>query len=583
MKFHNVISGILVLMLMFASTFVFDATAQRKDKKHQQKEELNDFKIKERKAAFMEANKQKVLGNFAEAAELYHKSLLIDPEHDASMYELARIYQRQNRVDDAIILVENAISINKTNNWYYLLLADLYKQNRQYEKVVEVVERLTITFPDRIEYRYDLALTYVIMDDYKKAIDTYNQIENIIGISEDISLKKRNLWMNLGKPAKAVNEIEKLVEAYPYSSRYLQILAENYVGMDDYDKALTCYKKVVELAPDDPYIHIALSDLYRQSGDDEKAYRELKLGYANPELSLDTKIQILITYYSVDQIFNAKKDQALELAEILIATHPDDPRPMSLYGDLLYRIGKLDQALEVMNKVLQIDDSNYGVWEQKMFIENELRKNEQLIKTSERVSELFPMQPLPYLFNGFANYQQKHYDDARKAMETGAKLVVGNDILLAQFYSTLGDIYNQLKDHAKSDDYYDKALLITPDDAHILNNYSYYLSLRNTNLEKAKLMAAKANEITPDSPSFMDTYGWVLYQLEDYEEAALWIKKALDHPEKDSAVLLEHYGDVMFKLGRKYEAVQYWQKAFDTGEEASEFLEQKIKDQKLHE
>jgi len=568
---------------MFASTFVFDATAQRKDKKHQQKEELNDFKIKERKAAFMEANKQKVLGNFAEAAELYHKSLLIDPEHDASMYELARIYQRQNRVDDAIILVENAISINKTNNWYYLLLADLYKQNRQYEKVVEVVERLTITFPDRIEYRYDLALTYVIMDDYKKAIDTYNQIENIIGISEDISLKKRNLWMNLGKPAKAVNEIEKLVEAYPYSSRYLQILAENYVGMDDYDKALTCYKKVVELAPDDPYIHIALSDLYRQSGDDEKAYRELKLGYANPELSLDTKIQILITYYSVDQIFNAKKDQALELAEILIATHPDDPRPMSLYGDLLYRIGKLDQALEVMNKVLQIDDSNYGVWEQKMFIENELRKNEQLIKTSERVSELFPMQPLPYLFNGFANYQQKHYDDARKAMETGAKLVVGNDILLAQFYSTLGDIYNQLKDHAKSDDYYDKALLITPDDAHILNNYSYYLSLRNTNLEKAKLMAAKANEITPDSPSFMDTYGWVLYQLEDYEEAALWIKKALDHPEKDSAVLLEHYGDVMFKLGRKYEAVQYWQKAFDTGEEASEFLEQKIKDQKLHE
>jgi Tfp pilus assembly protein PilF len=193
------------------------------------------------------------------------------------------------------------------------------------------------------------------------------------------------------------------------------------------------------------------------------------------------------------------------------------------------------------------------------------------------------MQPLPYLFNGFANYQKKNYETARKSLETGSNLVVDNNLMLAQFYSTLGDICNQLKDHKKSDEYYDKALKIKPDDAYVLNNYSYYLSLRNKDLEKARDMARRANELQPDNASFQDTYGWVLYMLGNYTEAEVWIKKALDHPENDSAVLLEHYGDALYKLGRKDEALEYWQKAKQVGGEASEFLDKKISEKKLYE
>lgn len=585
MKIKQVFSVVIILFLLISPSFNGETMAQKRSKKDKEPETeaLNDFKTKQRKAAFMEANKQKILGDYTAAATNYQKALKIDPNHDASMYELARIYQRQNRSDDAILLVEKAILVNENISWYYLLLADLYKQNRQFDNMVEVFEKLTSKFPMKIEYRYDLALTYIIMGDYKNAIDTYNEIEEIIGVSEDISLKKRNLWNNLSKSGKALDEIEKLVDAYPYNSRYLQILAESYVNLGDYDNALKTYLKVLDAAPDDPYIHISLSDLYRQTGDDEMAYQELKQGFANPELNLDTKIQIFISYYSFDQIFNDESGQAIELAEILNTTHPGDPRSMSLYGDLLYRSGKLAEALEIIDQVLELDASNYGVWEQKMFIENELNKDEQLIETSLKVSELFPMQPLPYLFRGFANYQVKRYEDAKDALEAGSKLVVGNDLLKVQFFSTLGDIYNQLEDFEKSDAYYDQALAISPDDAYILNNYSYYLALRNDKLEKAKQMASKAVEVDPNSSSFMDTYGWVLYRLGEYEAAEIWVKKSLDYPEGDGAVVLEHYGDILYKLGRKDEALTYWQKALDTGDEASEFLEKKVKDQTLYE
>lgn len=575
----NTIKNNIIPILVFFSILFAGPTLMAQAKR----DSLNEFQSKELKLAFIEGNKQKILENWEEAEASFNKALKIDPKHDASMYELARIYQRQGRIDDAILLMEDAITIDPNNDWYYMLLADLYRQSRNYEKVADVFKRLSEINPEKMDYRYDLAGIYTIMGEYKEAIAVYDEIEDVIGITEEVSLKKRNLWTNLDNPRKAMDEVEALVEAHPYNTRYLQILAEFYVNKEDYDKALEMYQKVVELDPEDPYIHISLSDLYRKKGNEEKAHEELKLGFANPDLNLESKIQIMITYYTFDQLFNEKKDQAIELAGILNEAHPGDPRSMSLYGDLLYRSGELEKAHEIIKDVLEIDESNYGVWEQKMFIENELQMNQQLAETSKNASELFPMQPLPYLFNGFANYQQKNYEDARKSLETGSKLVVGNDRLQAQFYSTLGDIYNQLGDHEKSDEYYDKALILTPNDEYVLNNYSYYLSLRGINLEKAREMAKRANDIASDNPSFMDTYGWVLYKLGEYAEAEKWVKKAIDHPEDNGAVLLEHYGDILYKLGRVEEAVDYWQKAREAGGETSEYLDQKIQDQKLYE
>ena len=52
-----------------------------------------------------------------------------------------------------------------------------------------------------------------------------------------------------------------------------------------------------------------------------------------------------------------------------------------------------------------------------------------------------------------------------------------------------------------------------------LNNYAYYLSLRNDRLEKAAQMSLRSNELAPGQPSFQDTYAWVLYQQGKYAEA----------------------------------------------------------------
>jgi tetratricopeptide (TPR) repeat protein len=348
-----------------------------------------------------------------------------------------------------------------------------------------------------------------------------------------------------------------------------------------YDQALELYNQILQTDPENPYINISLSDYYRKQGDRVKALEYLKAGFANPNLDIDTKVSIMLAYYSVTEFYSSYKGEAFELASILVNTHPNDPKAHSIYADFLMQDKRYEEARQSFRKVISIDSTKYLIWEQLLFAEAELGDHRAMADESKRALELFPDQPMLYMFAGAAAFQLKDYEAAAKYFKNGANFVVMNDKMLAQFYSYLGDTYFQLHDHEQSDAAYEKVLKIEPANVLVLNNYAYYLSLRGVNLEKAEQMAKKAVEIEPDNSSYLDTYGWVLFKLGRYEEARSWIAKAMEKGE-ESAVVVEHYGDVLWKLNDKKEAVKYWEKAREAGE-GSELLEKKVQDKTYYE
>ena len=216
-----------------------------------------------------------------------------------------------------------------------------------------------------------------------------------------------------------------------------------------------------------------------------------------------------------------------------------------------------------------------------LVIDAELMDSESMLKESKIAIDLFPTQPIPYLLNGMANTQLNKHDEAIEVLIQGINYVVKNDLLLSQFYSNLGDTYNKVKNYKASDESYEKALELDPQNVYVLNNYSYYLSFRKEKLERAETMSKKSNEIDPKNSSFQDTYGWVLYQSGKYSEAKKWIEKAIESGGKN-AVILEHYGDILYQLGDIENAHLQWIEAKQKGT-GSEFLEKKITDKKLYE
>jgi len=574
---------IFILSILIILSHPFRVSAQKKHDKDKvaQKEEPGRRSMAAT-ATFIEAGKAKMLGDLKTASTLYNTCILADPNNDAAYYELASIFLAQNDPSSALLLSEKAYELDEHNAWYGLQLLEVYRQLNKYSEAVKLAQHLVKEHPENPDFLFELADAYLIQDKFGEAIKIYDEIESQMGISEEISIQKQKIYIAQKKPLKAAAELEKLADAFPDNSRYLALLAEMYMAAKMPEQALSAYQRLAQVDPSNPYIHISLSDYYRQLGDKKRSYDELKLGFANPSLDIDTKIRVMLAYYSLSEIYEGMKDEAIELAKILISTHPKDPKSHSMFADFLVRDNKLEEARNEFRVVISLDSSKYVVWESVLQIDAQLADYTALKSESERTIELFPLQPLPYLLNGAAYSQMKKYQDAVNIYNTGLKLVTENDQLLSQFYAYLGDAYNALKDNDASDQAYDHSLLLNPNDPYVLNNYAYFLALRGKNLDKAETMAKKSTESDPKNPSNIDTYAWVLYKLGKYETAETEILKALELQEKADPTMLEHYGDILYKLGKTDKAFEYWQKAATAGE-GSEFLNKKIKEKTLYE
>ena len=531
---------------------------------------------------FFNAAREKILGNYDSTETLLLQALRLDPNSAATLYELANIYGYKNNKKQALYYSRKAAMLEPKNSWYQLLYIDCLKENKMANEVINVYQKLVKEYPDHIDYYYELANAYIYTNKAADAIKIYDKIESLIGVAEEASMQKLKIYKALNNFEKAVGEVQKLIKTFPKESKYYGILGELYQGKGQSEKALAAYNDLIKIDAENPYVHLSLADYYRSIKKNEKAFNEIKIAFKSHDLNIDTKVKILLSYYSITETYTELKADADSLCKIIVEVHQDEAKAFSIYGDFLYRDKKIEEARTQYRKALDLDKSKYAIWNQLLIIESELNDYAAMEKESAEAMELFPNLALPYFFNGASNIQMKKYNEAIKSLNEGLEFVYDNESILAQFYANIGDANNQLKNYAASDSAYNKALEIEPNSVYVLNNYAYYLSLRNNNLEKAEAMSKKSNDISPNNNSYQDTYGWILYQMKKYNDAKIWIGKALENGGRKNGTLLEHYGDVLFKLGETEEALKYWIDAKKAGG-TTELIEKKITDKKLYE
>ena len=558
-------------------------TIQSASKSKTSPRKLSDSQQADILYTFYNANKEKIIGNLANSASLFADVIRKDPSNAAAMYELAGIYLEQGKNSDALFYSRSAYQLDPKNEWYALQLSQALQKNGKFAESAQVLDQLVKDYPDRADFYYELASVSILANKPQDAIKAYDRLEEKIGVTKDVSVQKQRIYQRMGKNEKAVAELQKYLLVFPTDAQAYGMLAELYQSIGDNQKALETFNKVKEIDPDNPFTHLSLANYYRNIGEKEKSIDELKLAFGNKNLDLDTKISILSSYDALVDIHPEMLEQALDMCRIMIEAHPTDARVHIVYGDFLTRATQYEKAREEFRKAQQLGSQEFAVVQQLLFLDSQLSDWDALLSESEEALTDYPDQPVVYYFKGAALSQKKKYEDAIAAYKTGVKMVVDNKNLEAQFYAGLGDAYNELKDYARSDSSYEKALAANPKDAYVMNNYSYYLSLRGDRLEKAEELSKRSNELVPNTSSFEDTYGWILYRTGKYADAKTWIEKSLSHGSDKSAVVLEHFGDVLYKLGDAAKALEYWKKAKDTGEPGSEFLERKINEKKLFE
>ena len=263
-----------------------------------------------------------------------------------------------------------------------------------------------------------------------------------------------------------------------------------------------------------------------------------------------------------------KMADALRTVRQLRARNSEDFGLLRTEASILTDSGRVDEAVALVKPLIGKNNAANA-------------KNGGVVKTDENAFVISsPM------FDDFTNYlfisslysQAKRGREAIEAANQALTAAGANEerrqiakLALATAQQTTGDF-------ASAETTLRELLRQTPGNPIALNNLGYFLAERNTKLEEALSLIARAVKIDATNPSYLDSLGWAYFKLGQLEQAEKYLKEAA-RIDASSATIQEHLGDVFEKLGKLEQAKSSWQKSLTlTGEaEQTARLKSKLK------
>ncbi len=520
---------------------------------------------------FMEALRLKQKGDYDAAFEMFNHCLDINPRGAATLYELSKFFMFMNQPEKGEENLKKAVEISPDNYWYKQTLAAYYQSKGYFPKAIYVYEDMASQFPTRLEPLMSLVDLYNRTKDFEQVINTLNRLENLDGKSEQISMEKFRMYLNMGNDKQAFTEIENLAKEYPYDMRYLTILGDVYLNNNKEDKAFETYQKVLEKEPGYAPAMLSLASYYEKTGNDSLYNAQINSVILNEDVDSDTKMNIMRQLIMKSEQTDKDSTKIAAMFNSLLKTKQENA-DLSMLGAQYLLTKKMDKdAIPVLNKVLEIDPENTPARLQLLNFALRNQDMNEVINLCKMALEYTPDVLEYYYYLGLAYHQKDKTDEALEVFKKGINQVTpsSNKDIVSDFYAILGDLYHIKKMNKDAYAAYDSALVYKDDNIGALNNYAYYLSEEGINLDKAEEMSYRTVKAEPSNGTYLDTYAWILFEKKKYAEARIYIDQALKNDGDKSSVVVEHAGDIYYMSGNRDQAMEYWKLALKLAQEGN--------------
>ena len=499
--------------------------------------------------------------NFAQSRTLLQTLSKAAPDNDAVWYYLGLDEAMLGNADAAISHLRKAVELDPHNYWYKRRLADLYHAAGEIEMVVQMDESILAEFPDKTEVLYDLLDLYIRQEKYEKALQALDDIEKIIGPSEQATRTRYDILHQLGRSEDAIKALEDFNDQFT-SPSVLSMMGDYYLSEYRDSLALACYDEALRTQSDYVPAVLGRAEVFRVTRRYPEYFDTVNGFIDNGNIPVEAKgMYVGNIIRSLDpKIINLHRDGFDGMVDRLVARHATDTAALATSGGYYYATGQLDKGIDCFKKAADLypESLNQTVSciQILMMAERWEEVRDRCIAAFDRFQELGFMEYL-----NSANYYLKDYDAVIRNCRYLIAREPKNTELVKSCWAQIGDMNHLLGDSKAAYKAYDQALKLDPDYALVLNNYAYYLSEDGKQLKKALAMSKKTVEAEPDNATYLDTYGWILHLLGRDKDAKPYFKHAMLYGGKESAVQLDHYAEVLYALGEYDLAQVYWSQA----------------------
>jgi len=514
---------------------------------------------------YFQAEKNKLTEEYSEALVAYEKCISLIPEESSPYYQLSKLYfYIFQDLDNAKYYIDQAISLDPKNEWYYYELLSIYSIENNLEGQLNTHYKLIDINSNQLIHYLDVIKILTELKDHRTALRVIKKAEKKLGVRNELLLALKDIYLHQNNFREAEKIGKELIKRSP---TFFNTLADIYIHFNDYENATLAYQRLLTIDPNNPKAIIALHAICLNKEDVFGQEKYLLKIAESDQINIEIKKEIFYNLlrnntYSTYSSFKIIVEKAIYM-------HPKEPLFHLMLGDISTKERDLPNAIKhyysALNSGVIKDEYIYTklieiYWQQE--------ETDSIIEITKTAIERFPFTPMFYYYQGTALSSQGKYKLSIETLLKGKDFIFDNEPLVSDFYSLIGNSYHELNNNHLSDQAYENALEHNPNNTYVLNNYSYYLSGREEKLFLAKEMIIKCINLTSNNPnpSFLDTYAWVLYKLGEYDLAKIEIEKALSL-EEGSAVIFDHYGDILYSLGLLDDAKIQWQKAHSLDKE----------------
>lgn len=538
-----------------SGAFSLSASAQKNRQQPSTAAAPGAYTKQEIEAEFIEALQEKLIGNSKISLTLFGAFIKKYPDVAAGHFEFGELSVANGIYSQALPAYQRAVELEPQNKWYLVGLAELYDFLKMYKESKDVYKKLSELYPTELEFAISAVSILVQEGKLPEAIGMLDKIEQQIGVTAEINMEKYRLYMAQKKYTEALAELAKLHTQYPHETLYLGMSAEVYYAKGDKKKALEAYEKILATDSNNTLIHLAVADFYQKEKNLDKAFYHLEKAFVNPEVAIDKKVMILLSFLDQAQNSEIHRKEGEKLTRLLTDVHPQDPKSWSVTGDFCLEQKNWRGAMEAFQKSAELDPSKFILFRQTAQLAIRVEDYATLKKVAETTEELFPMQPEVFLYKGIYLSQTGKSADAEEALRYGMGLVIENPLLTSDFWAALGRTAAGKKDMPKANEYLQKAIQSAPENYWAQLQYARTLA-DNRQYDKALPFADKAISLAPEFPEGYVAKAQILKETGDLPGATENIEKALTHGGKQIKGALLLYADITEKNGNSTKAAQ---------------------------
>ena len=414
---------------------------------------------------------------------------IIGPDWNVLLH-ISELYEKVGYSEEATKSLEKLRSLDPSNLALQKLIIDFYQRNQKYDEAIIMLDDIIELRPDDLDAREQKALIFIAQNKWEEAAEQYNYFLNQPSVPLEIKISIGASYF-----AKAVTDssimplAKEFFETIDRDTSDWQVklyLGAIAISQREDSVAIENFKYVTENASWNVEAWVRLGGLYF----DNRKYEEA-------EKLMTEAIQSFPHEYAVNLILGlslaqqGKNNQAKDYLKKSTEINPQDVNSLSAYGFTLSQLNENEEAAKYLERALVLEPDNVNLLAQLGLIYNNMNKMVESDSLYERALRLDPENAL--VNNNYAYSLSERGLQLERALQM-VKISIEADALNSSYLDTIGWVYYKLGEYDKALPFIQQAIEVGGESSIMLEHLGDILFMQGSR-DQALEMWRKALEL----------------------------------------------------------------------------------------